>query len=182
MTTLRSFQAEIEQISSEKQKQAIRETREAHAAAELARHHGKLPKAQTLEVHEGENGNGNVDEPEAQQSLEVSSQRDHELMSGCDSSWRRCCTSSPTRSTAAQRTWRAAHPSRRPSSPVRPFRFRIHHTPRPCHRTSPRLFRPGGRSRSLKRGVYWSQGRAKRALPRGEGWPGVWMLASSLNP
>ncbi|ORX33797.1 P-loop containing nucleoside triphosphate hydrolase protein [Kockovaella imperatae] len=50
MTTLRSFQAEIEQISLEKQKQAIREAREAHAAAELARHHGKAPKVQQVEV------------------------------------------------------------------------------------------------------------------------------------
>lgn len=41
MTTLKSFQAEIEQISSEKHKQAIKEAREAHAAAELAKHHGK---------------------------------------------------------------------------------------------------------------------------------------------
>ena len=45
MTTLRSFQAEIEQISLDKHKQAIKDAREAHAAAELARHHGKLPKA-----------------------------------------------------------------------------------------------------------------------------------------
>ncbi|KAK4687741.1 hypothetical protein P7C73_g2373, partial [Tremellales sp. Uapishka_1] len=44
MTTLKSFQAEIETISHEKQKIAIKEAREAHAAAELARHHGKAPK------------------------------------------------------------------------------------------------------------------------------------------
>lgn len=43
MTTLKSFQAEIEHIASEKQKIAIKEAREAHAAAELAKHHGKLP-------------------------------------------------------------------------------------------------------------------------------------------
>lgn len=43
MTTLKSFQAEIEAISQEKHKLAIKEAREAHAAAELARHHGKLP-------------------------------------------------------------------------------------------------------------------------------------------
>ncbi|WWC60821.1 uncharacterized protein I303_103397 [Kwoniella dejecticola CBS 10117] len=43
MTTLKSFQAEIEAISHEKHIQSIKEAREAHAAAELARHHGKLP-------------------------------------------------------------------------------------------------------------------------------------------
>ncbi|WWD16160.1 hypothetical protein CI109_100585 [Kwoniella shandongensis] len=53
MTTLKSFQAEIEAISHEKQKQAIKEARELHAAAELARHHGKIPlgkKDPVLEV------------------------------------------------------------------------------------------------------------------------------------
>ncbi|WVW82795.1 hypothetical protein I302_104806 [Kwoniella bestiolae CBS 10118] len=43
MTTLKSFQAEIEAISHEKHIQSIKEAREAHAAAELARHHGKIP-------------------------------------------------------------------------------------------------------------------------------------------
>lgn len=41
MTTLRSFQAEIENFSHEKQRQAIAQAREAHAAAEQAKHHGK---------------------------------------------------------------------------------------------------------------------------------------------
>lgn len=41
MTTLRSFQAEIEHFSHEKQKQAIKEAREAHIAAEAAKHHKK---------------------------------------------------------------------------------------------------------------------------------------------
>ncbi|TYJ58083.1 hypothetical protein B9479_001179 [Cryptococcus floricola] len=43
MSTLKSFQAEIEQFSHDKHKQAIQQAREQHAAAELARHHGKLP-------------------------------------------------------------------------------------------------------------------------------------------
>ena len=43
MTTLKSFQAEIEQIAHDKHQQAIKDAREAHAAAELAKHHGKLP-------------------------------------------------------------------------------------------------------------------------------------------
>lgn len=66
MTTLKSFQAEIESISHEKQKIAIKEAREAHAAAELARHHGKLPrKEQVVELK--------VDEDEEKErSLEVS--------------------------------------------------------------------------------------------------------------
>jgi hypothetical protein len=52
MTTLKSFQAEIEAISHEKQKQAVRDAKEAHAAAELARHHGKLPKKEAAVVEE----------------------------------------------------------------------------------------------------------------------------------
>lgn len=48
MTTLKSFQAEIEQISHDKHKQAIQVAKEAHAAAELARHHGKLPSKVTI--------------------------------------------------------------------------------------------------------------------------------------
>ena len=43
MTTLKSFQAEIEAISHEKHALQIREAREAHIAAELAKHHGRLP-------------------------------------------------------------------------------------------------------------------------------------------
>lgn len=43
MTTLKSFQAEIEAISHEKHALQIREAREAHVAAELAKHHGRLP-------------------------------------------------------------------------------------------------------------------------------------------
>ncbi|KAL0254160.1 hypothetical protein I308_101540 [Cryptococcus tetragattii IND107] len=43
MTTLKSFQAEIEAFSHDKQREAINKAREQHHAAELARHHGKLP-------------------------------------------------------------------------------------------------------------------------------------------
>ncbi|WVN86650.1 uncharacterized protein L203_101819 [Cryptococcus depauperatus CBS 7841] len=43
MTTLKSFQAEIEAFSHDKQKQAIEKARQQHRDAELARHHGKLP-------------------------------------------------------------------------------------------------------------------------------------------
>ena len=63
MTTLRTFQAEIEQISLDKHKQAIRDAREAHAAAELARHHGKLPKA-AIPAHTDDTTNGNGVEEE----------------------------------------------------------------------------------------------------------------------
>ncbi|OCF55928.1 GTP-binding protein 1 [Kwoniella mangroviensis CBS 10435] len=52
MTTLKSFQAEIEAISHEKHIQSIKEAREAHAAAELARHHGKLPSTKNQPVIE----------------------------------------------------------------------------------------------------------------------------------
>ena len=48
MTTLKSFQAEIEQISTEKHRQAIKDAREAHATAELARHHGKIGKKEVV--------------------------------------------------------------------------------------------------------------------------------------
>lgn len=41
MTTLKSFQAEIEAFSHDKQREAINKAQ--HHAAELARHHGKLP-------------------------------------------------------------------------------------------------------------------------------------------
>ncbi|WVQ78434.1 hypothetical protein IAT38_000520 [Cryptococcus sp. DSM 104549] len=51
MTTLKSFQAEIEAISHDKQIQAIKEAREAHHAAELARHHGKIPVKKEKEPH-----------------------------------------------------------------------------------------------------------------------------------
>ncbi|KIR28771.1 GTP-binding protein 1 [Cryptococcus deuterogattii LA55] len=43
MTTLKTFQAEIEAFSHDKQREAIHKAREQHHAAELARHHGKLP-------------------------------------------------------------------------------------------------------------------------------------------
>ena len=59
MTTLKSFQAEIEQISHDKHKAAIQAAREAHAAAELAKHHGKLPKKDQAEDKVEE-----VEEPE----------------------------------------------------------------------------------------------------------------------
>jgi hypothetical protein len=41
MTTLRSFQAEIESLTNEKQQQALERAREAHATAELAKHKNK---------------------------------------------------------------------------------------------------------------------------------------------
>jgi len=66
MTTLKSFQAEIEQISHDKHKTAIQAAREAHAAAELAKHHGKLPKKEHVEEKVEE-----VDEPDI--PIEVSS-------------------------------------------------------------------------------------------------------------
>ena len=63
MTTLKSFQAEIEQISSEKQKQALKEAREAHAAAELAKHHGKVNGKKEVENGDHvENGDEAKDE------------------------------------------------------------------------------------------------------------------------
>jgi hypothetical protein len=64
MTTLKSFQAEIERISHDKQKEAIQAAREAHAAAELAKHHGKVAKKEIIEVEK-------VEEEEADVSLEV---------------------------------------------------------------------------------------------------------------
>jgi hypothetical protein len=69
MTTLRSFQAEIENISHEKHRIAIEEAKRAHLAAELAKHHGKLPpkKEAVAEVHMNEH----VEEPE-EKTLEVS--------------------------------------------------------------------------------------------------------------
>ena len=67
MTTLKSFQAEIEAISLEKQKQAIRDAKEAHAAAELAKHHGRA-----LGSKSAEDANRDSDSEELA-SLEVSS-------------------------------------------------------------------------------------------------------------
>lgn len=52
MTTLKSFQAEIEQISHDKHKAAIQAAKEAHAAAELAKHHGKVPLKKEVVVEE----------------------------------------------------------------------------------------------------------------------------------
>lgn len=77
MTTLRSFQAEIEGISHEKHRIAIEEAKRAHLAAELAKHHGKLPpkKEAVAEVHEQENV---AETEEVERSLEVSI-----LCSGC---------------------------------------------------------------------------------------------------
>lgn len=88
MTTLKSFQAEIEAISTEKHKLAIQQAREAHAAAELARHHGKVPptkkeaatplsptKAQAAATvsNDGKNGDAGITEEEVEIPLEVSS-------------------------------------------------------------------------------------------------------------
>jgi hypothetical protein len=74
MTTLRSFQAEIENISHEKHRIAIEEAKRAHIAAELAKHHGKLPPKKEVAVAEV-HMQDNVTEPEEveEQSLEVSS-------------------------------------------------------------------------------------------------------------
>jgi hypothetical protein len=66
MTTLKSFQAEIEQISHEKHKLAIKEAREAHAAADLAKHHGKLLKPEVVVEERDEHEDG------AEALLEVS--------------------------------------------------------------------------------------------------------------
>lgn len=53
MTALRSFQAEIEQFSQERQRQQIRESRDAQAAAEAAKHHHKVkPKDVVVNVVE----------------------------------------------------------------------------------------------------------------------------------
>ena len=60
MTTLKSFQAEIEQISNEKHKQAIKEAREAFATAELAKHHGRSTTAKILE-ESGDDGENDVE-------------------------------------------------------------------------------------------------------------------------
>jgi hypothetical protein len=56
-TTLKSFQAEIERISHVKHAEAIKQAKEAHAAAELAKHHGKkkeVAKEKEKETDEGE--------------------------------------------------------------------------------------------------------------------------------
>jgi hypothetical protein len=53
MTSLRSFQTEIEQIATEKHKLHLKEAKEAHAAAELAKHHGKVIKKDVV-VHQEE--------------------------------------------------------------------------------------------------------------------------------
>lgn len=76
MTTLKSFQAEIEAISHEKHVLQIKEAREAHLAAELAKHHGKMPIKKEVEIpppalkerHENE-----AEKHEEEASLEVSS-------------------------------------------------------------------------------------------------------------
>jgi hypothetical protein len=58
-STLKSFQAEIERISHVKHAEAIKQAKEAHAAAELAKHHGKKvvvkdeTEAEVVEVDEG---------------------------------------------------------------------------------------------------------------------------------
>lgn len=54
MTTLKSFQAEIERISHLKHVEAIKQAKEAHAAAELAKHHGKKKEPVVKEVNEEE--------------------------------------------------------------------------------------------------------------------------------
>ena len=66
MTTLQSFQAEIERISHDKHLAAIQAAREAHTAAELAKYHGKLPpKKEVIEPKEVEV------EAESDKTLEV---------------------------------------------------------------------------------------------------------------
>jgi hypothetical protein len=56
-TTLKSFQAEMEGISHDKHLEHIKRAKEAHAAAELAKHHGKkkeVPKEKEKEQAEAE--------------------------------------------------------------------------------------------------------------------------------
>lgn len=50
MTTLRSFQAEIETFAHEKQRQAIKDAREAHAAAEASKRKTKVDKVEIKEA------------------------------------------------------------------------------------------------------------------------------------
>ena len=121
MTSLKSFQAEIEQIATEKHKQAIKEAREAHAAAELARHHGRLnmkkeviSEEADMEVH----GEEAKDVP-----LEVSQVRCDESCSndtiiGTHSRrGRHRRVAIPDSHLVTEETWRATHPPRRPSFP-----------------------------------------------------------------
>lgn len=63
-STLKSFQAEIERISHDKHAEAIKLAKEAHAAAELAKHHGK--KKEVVKDEEPE-----VEEADAGATLEV---------------------------------------------------------------------------------------------------------------
>lgn len=60
--TLKSFQAEIERIAQVKQAEAIKLAKEAHAAAELARHHGKKREAVVKEINENEHMHETVEE------------------------------------------------------------------------------------------------------------------------
>jgi len=64
-STLKSFQAEIERISHDKHAEAIKAAKEAHAAAELAKHHGK--KKEVVKEEEPE-----VEEVDQAVTLEVS--------------------------------------------------------------------------------------------------------------
>lgn len=63
MTTLKSFQAEIERISQVKHTEAIKQAKDAHAAAELAKHHGKK-KEVVKEINENERQDTSEEVPE----------------------------------------------------------------------------------------------------------------------
>lgn len=64
-STLKSFQLEMEHISHVKHAEAIKQAKEAHAAAELARHHGKKKEKEKevlKEINENEHMHNEVEE------------------------------------------------------------------------------------------------------------------------
>lgn len=66
---LKSFQAEIERISHTKHAEAIKQAKEAHAAAELAKHHGKKKESVVKDVGEHDNGHGHGDVPDGEDKM-----------------------------------------------------------------------------------------------------------------
>lgn len=66
---LKSFQAEIERISHTKHAEAIKQAKEAHAAAELAKHHGKKKEPVVKDVGEQGPVHGHGDVPEGEDKL-----------------------------------------------------------------------------------------------------------------
>lgn len=145
MTTLRSFQAEIEHFSHERQKQAIQQAREAHFAAEAAKHkHHKHEVKEVKEVKELKE----VKEPKVQEDhehddesvrIEVNAQR--EVVADDSRSWstvtttrsrltsRQLCSADTARScshsapTLRKVAGRRARPSRQHSSTRRSLAF-----------------------------------------------------------